>query len=142
MTKQRHNKKNQDTFISFLEKGISSLVGLILPQGGFAVFRPGELSERWEQIRQQPANLAVIEADKLTDTVLKKGRIEGNSMADRIRKTERLVRRDTYQGLWDAHKLRNSLVHDMDMDIGPRQANEALSKMKRYLVELGAFKND
>ena len=142
MKKYKKNKSSSgDIFIKFLEKGISSLVNLIFPQGGFAVFKTGELEKRWESIRMLSGSMAIIEADKLTDTILKKARIEGNSMAERIRKTEKLVRRDTYQGLWDAHKLRNSLVHDMDMEVNERNVNEALSKIKRYLVELGAFKN-
>lgn len=142
MNRYKKNKSSSgDIFIKFLEKGISSLVNLFLPQGGFAVYKPGELDKRWESIRMLSGSMAIIEADKLTDTILKKARIEGNSMAERIRKTEKLVRRDTYQGLWDAHKLRNSLVHDMDMEVSERHINEALSKIKRYLVELGAFKN-
>jgi len=143
----KHNNKNQqggltDIFINLIEKGIDRIVGLFLPKAGFNVFKPGEMSKRWDEIEKIRGNLAVIEADKLTDGILKKANISGTSMADRIRKTESIVDPGVYQGMWDAHKLRNSLVHDVDRVINFNEINLALLKIKKYLIELGAFKND
>lgn len=143
----KYNNKNQqgglgDAFINLIEKGIDRVVGLFLPKAGFDVFRPGELSKRWDETENIKGNLAVIEADKLADAVLKKANISGSSMADRIRKTESMVTHSVYQGMWDAHKLRNSLVHDVDLVVNFNEINLALIKIKKYLIELGAFKNE
>lgn len=141
-----NNKKQQgglgEVLINFIERGIDQIVGIFLPKSGFNVFKPGELSTRWSQIESTRGNLAVIEADKLVDAVLKKANITGNSMADRLRKTESMVDRGVYQGMWDAHKLRNSLVHEVDRVGNFSEVNLALIKIKKYLIELGAFKNE
>jgi hypothetical protein len=131
-----------DSFVGIIEKGIDSIVGLFLPRHKFNVFKKGELTKRWEEVEEIGGNLALIEADKLTDAILRKANINGESMADRIRKTESLVDRGAYQGIWDAHKLRNSLVHDVDRLVSQNEIEIALMKIKKYLIELGAFKGE
>ena len=140
------DKKSQENFadslISIFEKGIDSIVAIFLPKHKFNVFKPGELDRRWKEIEKIGGNLAIIEADKLVDAVLKKANIAGESMADRIRRTENLLDKRTYQGMWDAHKLRNSLVHDVDRLVDKDEIESALLKIKKYLTELGAFKSE
>lgn len=140
------NKKTQDglanSFVGIIEKGVDSIVGLFLPKHKFNVFRSGELTKRWEEVERMGGNLAVIEADKLVDAILKKASINGESMADRMRKTESLVDRKVYQDMWDAHKLRNSLVHDVDRLVSQYEIEIALLKMKKYLIGLGAFEGE
>jgi phosphatidylinositol kinase/protein kinase (PI-3 family) len=63
-------------------------------------------------------------------------------MADRLRKTEKMIARKVYQEMWDAHKLRNQLVHEMDYHLSSDDARLALWKMKKYLITLGAFKDE
>lgn len=141
------NNKNQqgglaEVLMNLIEKGIDQVVGIFLPKAGFNVFKPGELSTRWSEIESTRGNLAVIEADKLVDAVLKKANISGTSMADRLRKTESMVGHGVYQGMWDAHKLRNSLVHEVDRVGNFSEINLALIRIKKYLIDLGAFKNE
>ncbi len=140
----KNNKQNgfADSIVGIIEKGIDSLVGLFLPKPSFAVFKKGELTDRWNEIEQMNGNLAVIEADKLADAILKRANIAGNSMAERLRATESLINRDAYQGMWDAHKLRNNLVHDVDHLVNQTEINIALMKIKKFLTELGAFENE
>ncbi|MBP6005694.1 hypothetical protein KA531_02230 [Candidatus Saccharibacteria bacterium] len=57
--------------------------------------------------------LAVIEADKLLDYVLK-GVSSKGGFTDRLKSQE--YRLKNAQSIWDAHKLRNRLVHDLDSE--------------------------
>ena len=54
---------------------------------------------------------AVIEADKLVDHLLKLKGYGGESFADRLRSTEAYLDQQSYQRLWDAHKIRNQIAH-------------------------------
>jgi len=143
MNKNNHHSSGvTDVIAGLIEKGIDSVVGLFLPKPGFSVFKAGEISQRWDEIERLENKLAVIEADKLVDAVLKKANVVGATMADRLRKTESLVDRSVYQGMWDAHKLRNSVVHDVDHMVSQNEIESALIKVKKYLIALKAFKNE
>ena len=139
-------RKNQNqsgpNFLSFLEKGIGLLVEKLFSKSSFAVLPHGELSNRWQEIETMDPKIAVIEADKLVDTVLRRAGLDGASMADRIRKTEKMVSRNVYQSMWDAHKVRNELVHEVDRHVNEYGSRDAINKMRNYLEALGAFKNE
>jgi len=139
----RKNSHNQGpNFLAFLEKGVEALVGKIFSKTSFSVFPQGELERRWQEAEELDSKYSVIEADKLVDTVLKRAGLQGESMADRLRSTEKLVPRRVYQEMWDAHKLRNQLIHEDDYRLNTQYATEALWKMKKYLITLGAFKDE
>ena len=142
----RKKRRNVDgvgaPFFSFLEKGIERLFEKIFhPKATFAVFSRGELTSLWQNVEAMEPRLAVIEADKLVDTVLKKAGVEGESFADRLRKVEKLIDRNTYNGMWEAHKARNELVHEINHSVDVSNTHILLSKMKNFLTALGAFKN-
>jgi hypothetical protein len=140
--KYYENKENPPSLFSFFEKGVAALVDRLLQKNKFAVFPKGEISQRFQEIETMEPKLAVIEADKLVDSVMKRAGIRGNSMADRLRRCEKLVDRFVYQEMWDAHKLRNHLVHEVDHHATPDEAMQAIWKMKKFLVTLGVFKNE
>ena len=141
---KKQNKHNSagDKIFNFVEKGINRFFDFVFKKSQFGVFPQGELSRIWHDIENMEPRLAIIEADKLVDTVLKRGGVGGTTMADRLRKAERVVDRKTYQDMWDAHKVRNQLVHEVYHDFEPDRAVEVLWKMKRFLVSIGAFKNE
>ncbi|MBW3538289.1 hypothetical protein KY386_02225 [Candidatus Parcubacteria bacterium] len=80
---------------------------------------------------------AVSEADKLLDYVMRESGARGETMADRLRSFER--RFSDVNGVWRAHKLRNSLAHDVGFDLVASQAREALRDFERGLKDLGAL---
>jgi hypothetical protein len=141
----RHKKKrNVDSIgnpiFTFLERGIERLFDRIFkPKATFAVFPYGELTSLWNNIESMESKLALIEADKLVDIVLKKAGVQGESFADRLRKVEKLVPRDLYQKMWEAHKSRNTVVHEVNH--AQIDYSAELAKMKSFLITLGAFKN-
>jgi len=141
MSKKNKNSQGPN-FLIFLEKGVEALVGKLFSKTSFSVFPDGELEERWDETENLDPKYSIIEGDKLVDTVLRRAGLQGNSMADRLRRTEKLVPRRVYQDMWDAHKLRNQLVHEVDYRVESEYAVEALWKMKKYLITLGAFKDE
>ena len=139
---KKKNTNSGPNFLYFIERGVEALVGKLFSKTSFAVFPDGELEQRWDEIENLDAKYSIIEADKLVDNVLRRAGLQGNSMADRLRKTEKMIPRKVYQEMWDAHKLRNQLVHEVDYFVSDDQSRLAIWKMKRYLTTLGAFKDE
>lgn len=99
---------------------------------------------RWHEIEQQlqkggPSQLrqAVIEADKLVDYSLKQLKIPGETMGERLRGGA--GRFSDYQSVWDAHKVRNQLVHEIDRELLSFEAKRILDKFQKALRDLGAL---
>lgn len=145
MSDYRKPKRNtsESGFMLMIEKALGGLIDKLFSRGaGFAVFPSGELTKRWAELESHDPKLAVLEADKLVDEVLKRAGLAGESMAERLRRCENLTDRMTYQEMWDAHKLRNQLAHEVDHRVDGFGLQDAMRKMKKFLLSLGAFKND
>jgi hypothetical protein len=80
---------------------------------------------------------AVIEADKLVDYVLRQYNIRGDSMADRMRGAEDMI--PNYQQLWQAHKLRNKLVHEQGVKLSKKDVQLSLRTYQTALKGLKAL---
>jgi len=101
-------------------------------------------TETWEQIyrlansvREAEWKLSVIEADKLVDDILQQLGYPGETMGERLM----LIKPDqlsSLQDLWDAHKLRNLLVHEVSYKVKHEQVLAAINAFERVLRELGA----
>lgn len=100
---------------------------------------------RWDEIRnhvnsfnESEWKLAVIEADKFADDALKTAGFKGETMGERLMmiKPDQII---NLQLLWDAHKLRNLLVHDPNYNVTHRQAILAVEAFGMVLRELGAL---
>lgn len=100
---------------------------------------------RWSEIKKHANSfiesdwkLAVIEADKFVDDALKTGGYPGESMGERLMLIQpgQLL---SLQTLWDAHKLRNLLVHSPYYQMTHRQAIVAVEALEETLKELGAL---
>jgi hypothetical protein len=98
--------------------------------------------KRWEMIlarlkRGDEANLklAVIEADNLLDEILKRMALPGRDMGERLQQfeTHELASLDR---VWQAHKLRNQIVHEPGIHITQEQAEEAVANIEAALKEL------
>jgi hypothetical protein len=83
---------------------------------------------------------SIHEADKLFDYVLISQGTPGDTMGDRLKAArDRFSDRAAYDGVWQAHKLRNALAHEIGFDLVASQAKEALGGFERGLKELGAL---
>lgn len=79
----------------------------------------------------------VIEADKLLDKAMMEMGLPGKTMGERLKKNG-----DKFSNLnavWRAHKLRNALAHESDLEITYKQAFNALGIYKQALKDLGAI---
>jgi hypothetical protein len=81
--------------------------------------------------------LAVIDADKLLDEALKKRHFKGRTMGERLVAAQRFI--SDNDAVWYAHKLRNRLVHEPNVRLKKKEAQQALAGFKTGLHDLGAL---
>lgn len=99
---------------------------------------------RWQNIRglsetmgASNFRMAVFEADKLFDQALKSLNVRGETMGERLKSAEDMMSRTAYDEVWQAHKLRNSLAHEMDVEIMSWDAKKAMQAYEKGLKDLG-----
>lgn len=104
-----------------------------------------DATKTWEAIQERADSddegdwkLAIIEADKLIDTILKAHSISGETMADRMRNVSQ-ARMPSIDNLWKVHRLRNHLVHTSDFHITHNQAKQAMNIYQQILIEMKAI---
>jgi len=82
-------------------------------------------------------SMAIIEGDKLLDAALMEMGIPGKTMGDRLKRSG--DRFSELNQVWRAHKLRNAIAHETDLEISYKQAQTALNIYKQALRDLGAI---
>jgi len=102
------------------------------------------MAEKWQEIEKLIAGesalswkLAVIEADKLMDSALKQAFMRGQNMGERLRFAAH--KHPKVQKVWEAHILRNDLVHEADRRLTKDEAEKAVGLFKDGLKVLGAL---
>ncbi len=101
------------------------------------------IAERWRGIQMSAGSGAsglknsLNDADKLFDYTMKQLGYPGETMAERLKVAQ--TKLSDRESVWRAHKLRNSLAHDMDFDLVPSQVRGALAAFERGLKDLGAL---
>lgn len=104
-----------------------------------------KIRDEWGRVEElvkidQPSQLrqAVIKADNILDFALSK-LTTGANVGERL-KNARPYFKDyaVYQGLWEAHKVRNALVHEADYEPTHTVTKDAVAKFKQGLEALGA----
>ena len=79
----------------------------------------------------------VIDGDKLLDKAMMELGIPGKNMGERLKHSKDKF--TDINAVWRAHKLRNALAHEDDLEITYRQAATALAIYKQALKDLGAI---
>lgn len=102
------------------------------------------VNARWAEVqrhitstREAEWKFAVIEADKVVDDILKNS-FPGETMGERLMNISS-GQLETLNGLWEAHKIRNRLVHDTDYFLRYAEAKRAVILYERTLKELHAI---
>lgn len=81
--------------------------------------------------------LAIIEADVILDTILKKKGYAGGSLGERL-KSISPHQLSTLNDAWEAHKVRNNIAHaGSDFVLTKRMAEETISRYQRVFSEFG-----
>lgn len=81
--------------------------------------------------------IVIIEADKLLDKALMEMGVPGKTMGDRLKRSGDKF--TEISAVWRAHKLRNAIAHETDLEISYKQASNALIIYKQALKDLGAI---
>lgn len=68
----------------------------------------------------------LIDADALLDAVLKHVVSSGTTMGERLKNAKHVFPAQHYQDIWDAHKLRNRLVHEVDAHVSGAHLEQAI----------------
>lgn len=102
--------------------------------------------EKWMEIEKLldsgdkiHAEQAVVRADKFFDAQLKHAGAHGETFAERLRNYEDHFNKNTYQMIWQAHKLRNQITHDEEHKPDIYECKNALGKFRRGLENIGAL---
>ena len=105
----------------------------------------GALWSKWEEIlqhidsiREVEWKLAIIEADKLVDDTLRSSGYLGDTMGERLMSIDK-VQLLSLDGLWEAHKVRNKLVHDTNYFLRYAEARRTIMLYEAALKELNAL---
>jgi hypothetical protein len=80
---------------------------------------------------------AITEADSLLDEALKKRRMRGRSMGERLVKAQRDF--SDNDGVWFGHKLRNKIDSQPDTKLKQKEVKQALMGIRQGLKDLGAL---
>ena len=99
-------------------------------------------TKEWRYLQAMCGNkdtwpLAIINADKLLDTARKKRHFTGKTMGERMVSAQKKFSNN--DGAWFAHKLRNRLVHEQDVNLREKDVKDALVGIRQALKDLGAL---
>lgn len=88
-----------------------------------------------KEIKSRP--LSVVHADKLLDDALKGLGYAGETMGERLVSAKNALRhRDE---IWNAHKLRNKIVHESAFEPNEKQVKTALNAYHKTFKDLGVW---
>jgi len=85
------------------------------------------------QLRQ-----ALISADKCLDNALG-DIVDGKTLGERLKKSQNKFDRNVYNNIWEAHKIRNSLIHESGYEPPHYMLTKGVDDLKRGLEALGVF---
>ncbi|MFC1612305.1 hypothetical protein ACFL29_00440 [Patescibacteria group bacterium] len=102
------------------------------------------IKDKWEEIEELMNSstalswkMAVIEADKLMDSALKMAKMRGETMGERLKFA--VYKHPKIRSVWQAHILRNDLVHETGRTLNNSEAQKAIKTFKEGLKLLGAL---
>ncbi|MBI4086142.1 MAG: hypothetical protein HY433_02800 [Candidatus Liptonbacteria bacterium] len=115
------------------------------PEENIVTLGNAAFKERWEEIAKktesgsfEPLRIAIVDADKLADDILRRMGLGGKHIADRL---EQLSQDDftSLERLWRAHRVRNQLVHEPDFRISADEGAKTLKDYEAFLKETGTI---
>ncbi len=105
-----------------------------------------KVRRRWQRImhrldtgNESEYKLAIIEADALLDEMLKRMRLAGETVDDRLQKITPLMIANVEE-LKTAHQIRNSIVYDPDYRLGLSEARRVLLIYQKTFEDLDLFR--
>lgn len=78
----------------------------------------------------------MVEIDKLFDYVLIQMNFKGNTMADRMNESMNYFTKEEFNKIWEAHKARNILVHEIDPKIKGEDIKKHYATLKSAIYKI------
>lgn len=114
----------------------------------FFIYRPFGVKKtfkQWAKVtkrlgtgREAECKLAVIEADSLLNDILKKIGYSGETIAEILKQLDSAIL-PNIEEVWQAHKIRNNIVHDPDYHFTLDEAQKTLGIYEQALRDLEMF---
>ena len=121
-----------------VQKMKSEITAVDVPLGGVGQSKWDEILSHMESSKEADWKLAIIEADKLVDNLLQSMGYPGDTMGDRLTNMQD-GRIRNLEGIWEAHKIRNKLVHDLNYFLRYAEAKRAIQIYREVLKEFNAI---
>jgi len=118
-----------------------SLVTMPFRKKGPTIDR-ARVQDAWQDVEHladgsnQEVKLAVVKADSVFDGILKR-KVSGETMGERLKNAKSKFSGQTYNNLWEAHKLRNSIAHEAHFEPDLQELRIAVARFRRALQEIG-----
>lgn len=80
--------------------------------------------------------IGVIEADKLFDNALTKKGYSGTSVGEKLKQMVPADLPEVYEEVWEAHKIRNRIVHEPDFEITQTDARKIVNIFDRAIKKM------
>lgn len=90
----------------------------------------------WNSLGQKSHKEAIMEADKILDKLLGHKGYTG-SLGEKLKRADGVF--TDINSVWEAHKLRNKLAHELDFHVSQETARHALKSFERAYKDLGLF---
>ncbi len=110
----------------------------VAPSSGAYAARWAEITRHMDSAKEAEWKLAIIEADKLMDLVLQRAGFPGDTIGERLTNTQE-GQIQTLEGLWEAHKVRNRIAHDLGYFLRYTEAKRAIELYAQTLREFEAI---
>ena len=111
----------------------------------FRAFEAVGFIKRWERTKRRlkkdwepELKLSIIEADQLLDDLLKRMGYAGESLGERLKQLNSNVLPNIDQ-VWEAHKIRNNIVHDPDYKLSLSRTREIIKIYEQTFQNLEAL---
>ncbi len=95
----------------------------------------GEIVKLVESRQESSWRLAVIEADKFFDEVLRRLGYSGENFGERLNQVHP-SEVENINDIWNAHRVRNSLSHDVNYKLSEGEAKKAIAAYERAMKDL------
>jgi hypothetical protein len=96
-----------------------------------------EIEHQLKRDEPNSYHVTVMNFDKLLDQALKAKTAKGSTMGERMKNSATLF--SDRNGVWTAHKLRNTIAHEPDARVTYDQARQALYNFRKALKDLGVI---
>ena len=103
---------------------------------------PNVFKEKWQDLQRfcsgkETWPLAIISADKLLDEALKKKRVKGKSMGERLVAVQRILTDN--DSVWFSHNLAKKLIDDSVSRLTQADVKKSLVGVRQALRDLGVM---